>query len=116
MDEKNLLEELLLMQIQVLQSNHVRLHRNRLQLIGPGKKGLAFCEVAQISQNKNYFQYQQQLTLRRYDGILSTKNFSKGVLTDKSSCHLVNGRRWYADHSNIIRRCYTSHRFWSFHY
>jgi hypothetical protein len=44
------------MQIPVLQNNHDRLHRNRLQLIGPGKKGLAFCEVAQISLNKNYFQ------------------------------------------------------------
>src|SRR6187401_1387604 len=109
MDEKILLEELLLMQIQVLQSNHDRLHRNRLQLIGPGKKGLAFCEVAQISQNKNYFQHQQQLTLRRYDGILSTKNF-------KSSCHLVNDRRGYAYHSNIIRWCYTSYRFRAFHY
>src|SRR6186713_606063 len=102
------------MQRQVLQNSHGQLHRNRLQLIGPGKKGLAFCEVAQISQNKNYFQHQQQLTLRRYDGILSTKNFSEGhegllwrVLTDKGSSYLVNDRRWYVDHSNIIRWSYT---------
>src|SRR5436190_3225335 len=104
------------MQIRVLQSNRVRLHRNRLQLIDPGKKGLAFCEVVQISQNKNYFQHHQQLTLRRYDGILSTKNFSKGVNTDKSSCHLVNDRCSNADHSNIIRWRYTSYWFWSFNY
>src|SRR4030095_13225878 len=106
------------MQIQVLQRSHDRLHRNPLQLIGPGKKGLAFCEVAQISQNKNYFQRLLQLTLRRNARNFSTKNFSEGhegllrrVRADKSRGHLVNNRRWYADHSNIIRWRYPSYWF-----
>src|SRR6188508_3177388 len=104
------------MQILALQSSHDQLHRNRLQLIGPGKKGLAFCEVAQISQNKNYFQHQQQLTLRRYEGILSTRIFSEGIVTNKSSCHLVNDRRWDAYHSNIIRWGDPSYWFGSVNY